>query len=433
MADPGSRSSLFSQSLDRRAFTAYLLGAVVPLLALAVVVQRFVLPELRDRLAVAGLLGTVLSIAVLSLASFLTLRATTRRSLAELDRHNQRLASLLKVAGSLSRAEHAGMTALSASVCAIDLTGAAAAWVIQRGEPGQPPHLLDSAGEGAAKLHEALRERLDELANLVMSEGRPGVQAPEGIATGDGELRFCAAAAPLPGQGAPIGALVAVRTGSAAESFGAPELDALATLAGLTAVSLHNADLRDAQRNFFTHVTDILVHALDSHLNYHGGHAHRVAQYANRLGREVGLEDHRLQRLHFSALLHDIGMLKLDRTQQMNARACAKHPVLGFRMLDRIRLWKEIAPVVHHHHEWWDGSGYPEALSGEAIPLEARIVALVDAFDTMTSLTSYKPPRELEDATRELESGAGTQFDPALVSTFRRLVDAGEIEIARTA
>jgi len=430
MADPEPRSSLFSQQLDRRAFGAYLLGAVVPLCALAVVVQRFVLPTLRDQLAVVGLVGTVASIAVLSLASFLALRATTQRSLAELDGHNQRLASLLKVAGSLSRAEHAGMTALSASVCAIDLGAAQAAWVIQRGEPGQPPHLLDSAGEDAAKLHEALRERLEELANLVMSEGRPGVQAPAEAATGDGAIRFCVAAAPLPGQGAPIGALVAVRTGDA-EAFGAAELDALATLAGLTAVSLHNADLKDAQRNFFTHVTDILVHALDSHLNYHGGHAHRVAQYANRLGRELGLEEHRLQRLHFSALLHDIGMLKLDRTQQMNPRACAKHPVLGFRMLDRIRLWKEIAPVVHHHHEWWDGSGYPEALSSDAIPLEARIIALCDAFDTMTSATSYKPPRTLEDATRELESGAGTQFDPTLVGAFRRLVDAGEVEIVQ--
>ena len=430
MADPRPRSSLFSQKLDRSAFAAYLLGAVVPLLALAVVVQRFVLPELRDRLAILGLVGSVASIAMLSLGSFLTLRATTRRSLAEMDSHNQRLASLLKVSGSLARAEHAGMAALSASVCAIELAGAQAAWVIQHGEPGHPAHVLDSAGRDAAKLHEALRERLEELANLVMSEGRPGVQAPALAETGDGPIRFAAAAAPLPGEAAPVGALVAVRTG-AAEAFGAAELDALATLAGLTAVSLHNADLKDSQRNFFTHVTDILVHALDSHLNYHGGHAHRVAQYANRIGRELGLEEHRLQRLHFAALLHDIGMLKLDRTQQMNPRACARHPVLGFRMLDRIRVWKEIAPAVHHHHEWWDGSGYPEALSGEAIPLEARIIALADAFDSMTSVTSYKPTRTLEDATREIEAGAGTQFDPGLVSAFRRLVDAGELEVVR--
>jgi putative nucleotidyltransferase with HDIG domain len=426
MSDRGPSSSIFSHKLDRVAFTAYFLGAVVPLVALAVVVERFVFPTLRDRLAVLGLIGAVASIAVLSLASFLTLRATTTRSLAAMDRDNRRLGSLLQVSGSLSRAEHAGMAALSASACAIDLAGARAAFVIERREPGQPPELLESAGADAAKLHEALREPLAELVNLVMSEGRPGAQGPTRVEGAPGALEFAAAAAPLPGEAAPLGALVVVRS-EPAQPFDARELDALATLAGLAAVSLHNAELKDAQRNFFTHVTEILVQALDAHLNYHSGHGKRVAQLANRLGRELGLDEHRLQRLHFAALLHDIGMLKLDRNQPMSPRTCSRHTVLGFRMLDRIRLWKEIAPVVHHHHEWWDGSGYPDGLAGEAIPLEARIVALADAFDSITSQTSYKTARSVEEAAREIEAGAGTQFDPTVTSAFARLLAAGEI------
>jgi putative nucleotidyltransferase with HDIG domain len=426
MSDREPASSIFSHKLDRVAFTAYFLGAVVPLAALAVVVERFVLPTLQDRLAVVGLIGAVVSIAVLSLASFLTLRATTTRSLATMDRDNRRLGSLLQVSGSLSRAEHAAMAALSASTCAIDLTGARAAFLIARSEPGQPPELLESAGHDAAKLHEALRERLAELVSLVISEGRPGAQGPTRVEGAAGAFAFTAAAAPLPGEAAPLGALVVVRS-EPAEPFDARELDALATLAGLAAVSLHNAELKDAQRNFFTHVTDILVHALDAHLNYHSGHGERVAQVANRLGRELGLDEHRLQRLHFASLLHDIGMLKLDRNQPMNARTCARHTVLGFRMLDRIRLWKDIAPVVHHHHEWWDGSGYPEGLAGEAIPLEARIVALADAFDSMTSETTYKTARSVEEAAREIETCAGTQFDPTVASAFARLLAAGEI------
>ncbi len=431
MADPRRTSSIFSQKLDRAAFTAYFLGAVAPLVALAVVVERFVLPHLHDRLAISGLIGAVASIAVLSLGSFLTLRLTTRRSLATMARDNQRLASLLQVSGSLARAEHAGMAALSACACAVDLTGARATWLIVRGEPGEPPHVLDAAGRDAEKLHQALREPIAELANLVMSQGTPGLQGREEAATADGGLSFCAAAAPLPGEAAPLGALVALRA-EPAEPFGAEEVQALATLGGLAAVALHNADLKDTQRNFFTHVTDILVHALDAHLNYHAGHGERVAQYANRLGRELGLEEHRLQRLHFASLLHDIGMLKLDRNQQMNPRSCARHTVLGFRMLDRIRLWKEIAPVVHHHHEWWDGSGYPEGLSGEAIPLEARIVAVADALDSITSETSYKSARSLEEAIHEIRSGAGTQFDPGVVSAFDRLVATGAIQNGRT-
>jgi len=431
MADARRISSIFSEKLDRTAFTAYFLGAIVPLAALGVVVERFVLPRLHDRLALFGLIGAVVSIAVLSLASFLTLRTSTRRSIATMDRDNRRLGSLLQVSGSLARAEHAEMAALSACVCAVDMTGARAAWVILRGEPGQPLHVLDSAGRDAAKLREALGERIEELAKLVMSQGKPGVQGTTEVPTAEGSIVFSAAAAPIPGEGAPLGALVAVHCDPAA-SFEAAEVQALTTLGGLASVALHNAELKDTQRNFFTHVTDILVHALDAHLDYHSGHGERVAQYANRLGRELGLPEARLQRLHFASLLHDIGMLKLDRNQQMNPRSCARHTVLGFRMLDRIRLWKDIAPVVHYHHEWWDGSGYPEGLSGDAIPFEARIVAVADALDSITSETSYKAARSMEEAVHEIRAGAGTQFDPELVSAFDRLVASGAMDVARS-
>jgi putative nucleotidyltransferase with HDIG domain len=233
-------------------------------------------------------------------------------------------------------------------------------------------------------------------------------------------------AIPLPGETTPAGVLVVLAPDDRA-GFEPEEVDALTTLAGLTAVALRNADLRDAQRNFFTHVTDMLVSALDAHLGYHGGHGTRVAQYANRIGRSMGLDDHRLERLHFAALLHDIGMLKLNRKQQMNRRECAKHTILGARLLARIRLWEHLAPLVQHHHERWDGSGYPEALSGDAIPLESRIIAVCEAFDTITSGTSYKEAAPFELAVREVESGAGTQFDPDVVSAFLEVVRSGAI------
>jgi putative nucleotidyltransferase with HDIG domain len=205
------------------------------------------------------------------------------------------------------------------------------------------------------------------------------------------------------------------------------ESDALSTLAGIASVAIHNADLRDAQRNFFSHVTDLLVQALDAHLQFHVGHSDRVAALANRVGRALKLDDAQLQRLHFGALLHDIGMLKLDRTQQMNLRTCDKHTLLGARMLTRIRLWKDIGPIVQHHHEWWDGHGYPDGLSGDAIPLEARIIALCDAFETMTSNESYKEAVSVEEALAEIDACAGTQFDPSLARTFRRVVQGEEL------
>jgi putative nucleotidyltransferase with HDIG domain len=412
-------SSIFSQTLDRVVFTAYLLGAVVPLVALAVVVERFVMPTISDRNATLGLIGALVSIAVLSLASFLTLRRTTRRSLDQMDGDNRRLVGLLEASRGLAGVEHASDAGAAAANAALAITGAEATYVFLRTAPGAPPTRLAEAGSATEKLGQKLAAPLLELTKLVMSDSRPAARGPD-----DGWLML---AAPVPGEGAPVGALLSVANGGG-HSNEARELDALSTLAGLASVALHNADLRDAQRNFFTHVTDLLVSAVDSQLGYHEGHGMRVAQYANRIGRKLGLADHRLQRLHFAALLHDIGMLKLDREQQHSAGSAVKHTLLGARMLARIRLWEEVAPIVQHHHEWWDGSGYPEGSSGPSIPLESRIISVCDALDTMTSDKSYKTAIPFEAAVREIESGTGTQFDPDVVTAFRALVTDGVIE-----
>jgi putative nucleotidyltransferase with HDIG domain len=414
-----NKVSIFSQKLDRVAFTAYFLGAVVPLVALGFVIEEFVFPVASDSYVTLGLVGLLTSIAVLSLGSFLVLRRTTRHSIDRIDNDNRRLSALLDISKSLATVEYGNFAAETAARTALALAGAQASFVFTRGEPGAAPARIASAGEDVAKLEQRLVEPLVKLAKLVMSEGRPAVQGPAGHTPP-------MIAIPLPGEATSAGVLVAVVADGRA-AIKPEEIDALTTLGGLTAVALRNADLRDAQRNFFTHVTDMLVSALDSHLSYHGGHGARVAQYANRIGRCMELDDHRLERLHFAALLHDIGMLKLNRQQQTNRRECAKHTVLGARLLARIRLWEHLAPLVQHHHEWWDGSGYPDGLSGTAIPLESRIIAVCEAFDAITSSTSYKEAAPFDFAVREIESGAGTQFDPDVVSSFLEVVRSGAI------
>jgi len=411
---------LFSDKLDRLAFSTYFLGAVVPLLSLAVVVERFALPTVTERNQSLALIGLVACAAILSLGSFLVLRGATRRSLSRMDRDNHRLTSLLRVSSRLAGVQHVTEATDTAAQCALEQTHASAAYLLLTGSENPQPTLAAAAGKDATKLYEAIGTHLVPLAGLAIEGSRPA--ASEAGPVED----FSAIAVPLPGERMPIGAVVAVRK-APGHPFVSEEIDGLSTLAGLAAVALHNGDLRDSQRNFFSHVTDMLVTALDAHLGFHQGHSERVAQLANRMGRALGFDDDALQRLHFSALLHDIGMLKLDRNQQMNPRTCDKHSLLGSRMLARIRLWKDIAPIVHHHHEWFDGSGYPDGATGEGIPLEARIIALCDAWDTMTSEHSYKPTATREEAAAEIEACAGTQFDPELVRTFRALVDRGEI------
>jgi HD-GYP domain-containing protein (c-di-GMP phosphodiesterase class II) len=414
------RSSIFSQSLDRVAFTAYFLGAIVPLLALWIVVDRFVLPGIEDRLVSTGLIAFVSSIAILSLASFLTLRRSTRRTLARMDRDNRHLMALLDAAGNLASIQHSDDAAGVAANSGMVLSNAKACFVFSRSDPGAPPTRLGAAGENAEKLEQEITEPLASLIDLVMSQERPAMRAADGDCP-------ALAAVPIAGEETSIGAIVSV-AGPDVKSVGSEELGALSTLGSLASVAMRNGNLQDAQRNFFTHMTDMLVSALDSHLGYHAGHGNRVAELANRIGRSMGLEEGRMERLHFASLLHDIGLLKIDRKLQMDARTASAHAAIGARMLGRIRLWQDLAPFVHHHHERWDGGGYPDGLSGDAIPLEARIIAVCEVFDTISSKWSYKEALPFEEAVQEIEAHSGQQFDPAVVDTFLALVREGHIE-----
>jgi putative nucleotidyltransferase with HDIG domain len=420
MHSSGSQSRLFTGALDRAAFLVFFLGAVVPLVGMAVVMDRFALPSVENDAVQVALIAGLVSIGVLTLGSFLVLRQMMRRTLSRMNRDNERLSGLLEWSNGLEAAHHVTEVLAMASERAREMEDAAASYVFLKGDEDSAPSLVASAGPDADLLYTRHAGAIEELVRTASESRRPAMREAR-----SGEL--AAAAVPLRSDAAGVGVLLVLKTG---EGHIEPhEIDALSTLAGISAVALHNADLRDAQRNFFSHVTDMLVTALDSHLGFHHGHGQRVAQLSNRLGRAIGLDDDALQRLHFAALLHDIGMLKLDRNQQMSRATCEKHCMLGSRMLSRIRLWRELAPIVYHHHEWFDGTGYPESLAGAAIPLESRVIALCDAVDSMTSESSYRTPRSLDLALVELERCSGTQFDPDLVEAFIALARDGMIDI----
>jgi HD-GYP domain-containing protein (c-di-GMP phosphodiesterase class II) len=403
-----SKLSITEQSLDRAAFVAYFLGAIVPLVALAWVLQTWVIRAVDDETR-ARLVLVAVSIGVLSAGAFLLLRHATRRSLAEVSADNGRLEVSLETSARLAQGDHAGELAGTAVAAALRLTDAAGAFLVALAT-GAPPKLEAAAGERA--LFDAVAARLAELGELA---AEPALWADP---AGSG------AAFPVAGVG-----LLAVATAPGGR-MAPTAVRALAMLATQTSVALRRAQLLDAQRNFFAHVTDVLVAALDTHMDVQAGHARRVAQLSNRLGRELGLDDARRQRLHFAALLHDVGMLKIERTRLDDPRALRQHAQLGHRMLAPIQLWSDVAPLVLHHHEWWDGSGYPDRLAGEAIPLESRIIGVAEAFDSMTSTPSYQPAVTLEEAVRRVETGSGTQFDPAVVRVFLELARRGDLDFA---
>ncbi|MGC8960770.1 MAG: HD-GYP domain-containing protein, partial [Chloroflexia bacterium] len=146
-------------------------------------------------------------------------------------------------------------------------------------------------------------------------------------------------------------------------------------------------------------------------------------------------------RPHLAGLLHDIGKIgirdailyKPGPLDEEEYRRVQEHPVLAAQILSPIPGLRKVVPIVLHHHERYDGSGYPDRLAGEAIPVGARILAVVDAFEAMTSVRAYRPAFTPKEALEKLVRGRGSQFDPALVDLWTRLVQAGRLTLPESA
>lgn len=429
--------SIFSQKLDRGIFVTYFLGAIVPLVLLGVAVQRFVLPALQsDSRMTLGMLGGMAGVSMLSLAAFFALRRITRTAAAQMASDNNRLQGILSVSKDLSSSLHVQAVAEIAVSSARSLTSAEVAVILMRACDDKPLVLVASSGDDVQKRYQDNESLIQELVESTLADraesasGTSGDAGPMVVGSLVGEsvdTQAAALAFPLIAADGSSGAVVVMKNSSASGSFSPAEQDALLTLSTLTGVALCNVGLQDAQRNFFAHITELLVAAMDTHIDGRKGHAMAVAELSNRLAREMTLPQSKMQRLHFAALLHDIGMLKVDRALQRSPGHFQKHPQVAYRTLSRIRLWEDVAPIVLHHHEWFDGSGYPEARAGEDIPMESRIIAVADCYDALLRPGAHRMPMPRERAVKEILDHAGTQFDPQVTAALEQLAQRGEI------
>lgn len=172
-----------------------------------------------------------------------------------------------------------------------------------------------------------------------------------------------------------------------------------------------------------------LARVIDAKDHYTVGHSFRVAAYAKGMADELGFSRDRSEQLYFAGLIHDVGKIgiseniltKPGKLDNKEFEIIKSHSSLGGDILTGIYEFPIFASVARHHHERFDGSGYPDKLKGSNIPYEARIVAICDSFDAMTSDRSYRKALSDEVAIKELIAGKGTQFDPALVETFLTL------------
>lgn len=224
------------------------------------------------------------------------------------------------------------------------------------------------------------------------------------------------------------GVLGVLNVGSTAHPsrFTATELETLEALADQTAVALRNARAVVDASELFVGSIKVLALALEARDAYMQGSMDRVVHYAQRLGTALGLSAEQIRALEIAAMLRDIGMTTDCEDALAAPRALTTverglitlHPVIAAEILEQAPALKEVAPIVYHHHEWYDGTGYAEGLEGEEIPLGARVLSVADAFVAMTSDRPHRKALGESVALRELQECAGTQFDPDVVDAF---------------
>jgi diguanylate cyclase (GGDEF)-like protein len=229
------------------------------------------------------------------------------------------------------------------------------------------------------------------------------------------------------------GAVVCANRDGGFEEYDDDVLLALGDHAGSV---LENARLRNELRSAYLATVQMLGDAIAAKDPFLGGHSREVSGYVGAVAERLGVDPKRREELVFGSLLHDIGkigiseriLLKPARLTPEERAIIELHPRIGYRLVSKIPALEPIAAGVLHHHERFDGGGYPARLSGEQIPIEARIICVADSFSAMTQDRPYQSRMSLEDACAELERCAGTQFDPEVVRAFVEEVRKGPAE-----
>ncbi len=188
-------------------------------------------------------------------------------------------------------------------------------------------------------------------------------------------------------------------------------------------------------QELFLETIRTLAAAIDAKDPYTRGHSERVASYSMALSRHLGLKQDEVFRIHIAAILHDVGKLgikdgilnKPGGLSDEEFEVMRQHPSIGAQIMSPIRMLKDIIPGIRNHHETWDGTGYPDRLKGDQIPMVARIIGVADTFDAMTTTRPYQQAMTLEYVIAKMRSMSGSRFDPLVIDAFLAAVEAGDV------
>lgn len=209
----------------------------------------------------------------------------------------------------------------------------------------------------------------------------------------------------------------------------------LSALANHVAVAIENANLYRELREDFYETAHALAETIEQRDHYTAGHTYRVMNYSLAIGRLMGISENEMENLRLAAILHDVGkigvrdsiLLKNGKLDMEESQTMSQHTEFGTKILGHVKKLKDVLPGVRSHHEKYDGTGYPDNMQGEDIPLLARIIAVADTFDAMTSDRPYRQALSIKTAVEELKINSGVQFDPEVVRHFIKvLMETGE-------
>jgi diguanylate cyclase (GGDEF)-like protein len=228
-----------------------------------------------------------------------------------------------------------------------------------------------------------------------------------------------------------LGCIVAVAPAVGDYEFSEKKMRLLAGICDQAKLAIANASSFESLERTFFETVEALANALEAKDEYTSSHARSITDMVLEVGAELGIEGRDLKRLELGALFHDIGKIgipsdilrKPGPLDDEEWKVIKTHPELGEKILAPIDRLADVRPIVRHCHEHYDGSGYPDAITGDAIPIESRIILVCDAYDAMTTDRPYRKKLPVEEATRRLKEASGRQFDPTVVDAFMSCVD----------
>ena len=217
------------------------------------------------------------------------------------------------------------------------------------------------------------------------------------------------------------------------QPFTRDEHSVLITVANQTAIAVTNARLFNEMQETYVQTVVTLANAIDIRDTYTSDHSQRIANLGTETAKVMGCDPDDVQRIYWGSLLHDIGkigipdriLLKPGPLDDEEWNVIKQHPDIGANLIQPIKQLANISPIIKHSHERFDGTGYPDGLKGDDIPMGARIVAVVDAFSAMMDKRAYKDANTLEETIDELRRCSGTQFDPQVLTAFMQVLETG--------